>query len=490
MKRTLPLRINLAGVVSLVLAFTLLVTGTFAWIDYDRHQTNEFEIDTQYFSVTLNEDFEEVTSWHISAPQTNKDITVTNTGAADGTYGNVYVRLQLKEFMQQTPLQYQYTAQHYLMLPAGGEAAEFVQQANEALTSAGATADELILQGDEGYSNFVTLKTESAAQRLLNILQTDTRWKDSVGAVAEGVDGAVTAINDTAAMGTRYYIKTSADNQYAKPVPLATQQAGPVQVLTKRSGDAPALAVQNHHAGTKNCLEWQQETGESCPISVTQHEVGECGYLVHLWSEDDVGTCDLHSHDYVEWNLSATDVITLKTWRDNYNGMPVAKWIVDTESDAGWVYWGQPLPPGATTAKLLDSVTLLQQPEGEIYYALHTDMEAVDLGGLANWGDNAGTNKAPQDLLVALGAIEQMQINITPAITTVEKGKTYTFAADVTGTQNTDVMWKLTGGDTTSEITQEGVLTVSESETSGVPLTVTVVSAVGGKSASITLTIQ
>jgi hypothetical protein len=81
--------------------------------------------------------------------------------------------------------------------------------------------------------------------------------------------------------------------------------------------------------------------------------------------------------DHISWQFGA-DVTTLEVWKNSAQaGKPTAKWIIDTAK--GYVYWGQPLAPEATTAKFLDSVTLTRAfKDVTLYYALHTKLEAVD----------------------------------------------------------------------------------------------------------------
>jgi hypothetical protein len=74
-----------------------------------------------------------------------------------------------------------------------------------------------------------------------------------------------------------------------------------------------------------------------------------------------------------------TQAVKLSDW----DGAPADKWILDDSGAGGWAYWGRALRPGAMTQPLLESVTLIQAPAGQFYYALHVDMDAADSSDLA-----------------------------------------------------------------------------------------------------------
>ncbi|MDP4093418.1 MAG: hypothetical protein Q8920_08660, partial [Bacillota bacterium] len=73
-------------------------------------------------------------------------------------------------------------------------------------------------------------------------------------------------------------------------------------------------------------------------------------------------------------------------------------------------------------------------------------------------------------------------VTVSPATATVQKGKTQTFSAEVTGTNNPaqTVIWNVSGGITGTSIDENGVLTVADKETA-VALTVTATSTVDNK---------
>ena len=62
-------------------------------------------------------------------------------------------------------------------------------------------------------------------------------------------------------------------------------------------------------------------------------------------------------------------------------------WVYDnTNPNDPYFYWSLPLKPGQTTDQLLKSVTLINQPNGDFFYGIHVDMEAVSADQYAEWG--------------------------------------------------------------------------------------------------------
>jgi alternate signal-mediated exported protein len=185
--------------------------------------------------------------------------------------------------------------------------------------------------------------------------------------------------------------------------------------------------------------------------ATTDHELapnGECAYPVHKWNGTEPANDGAVFHTYISW-LLGTEVISLSDWIDG-GAQPVAKWIYDDRADAGqYVYWGEALAPGQTTPNLLESIRLINQPDGSFYYALHVDMEALSIDELVK--DNPEWQDAPQEIIDAItagGAQNDSIIFSNFPSATVEVGDTIA-APDVKvipegGSQN--VVWS--SGDT------------------------------------------
>ncbi|MDR0906078.1 MAG: Ig-like domain-containing protein [Oscillospiraceae bacterium] len=133
--------------------------------------------------------------------------------------------------------------------------------------------------------------------------------------------------------------------------------------------------------------------------ATVDHELqsnGECAYPVHKWNGITATDDGEAFHDYIRWTLG-TDVISLSDWIDG-GAQPVAKWIYDNRDVANpFVYWGEALEPGTTTPNLLESIRLINQPDGAFYYALHVDMEALSIDELVK--SNPEWQDAPQEII-------------------------------------------------------------------------------------------
>jgi hypothetical protein len=353
-----------AAAVSVVLALALGLGGTYMWRDYSQHKTNQAMGEIPAYDVRLVEDFEEVSSWKTSDPALTKEIRVANVGKATHGFSGVYVRLQLKEYMEIAPITYTQTANRYMINEKDND-------------------DGNINAGADG--KFVIYDTEAEAK-------------------AAYPGHGVAELTDAVTGQTGWFVQTQAhdpDGQYGKFV-----------VTEIRLGDAESLVDGVERA--------DHDADERHQIK----ENGECLYTVHTWNGEpdgsrydgtemfpdlaDAGT--LTFHDFVEWIHveNSANLMSLTSFVAN-GSFPIAKWIYDDRSMAAggtnWVYWGKPLEPqnedednpGSTTSNLLDEIKLLLQPQGNFYYAIHADMEALSLDELA--GTNRTWNDAPEEII-------------------------------------------------------------------------------------------
>ena len=86
---------RIATVMAVVLSLALILAGTYAFTDFAQHSTNPFS-GGEKVSVTLNDNYTPPVEW-LSGQTVNKQVSVTNT---DESNRAVYVRLQLKEYME------------------------------------------------------------------------------------------------------------------------------------------------------------------------------------------------------------------------------------------------------------------------------------------------------------------------------------------------------------------------------------------------------
>ncbi|MCL2488542.1 MAG: hypothetical protein FWE80_07655, partial [Oscillospiraceae bacterium] len=105
-----------AAIIIAVLALAVTaIGGTYAWQDYRQHKSNELSGTMPKYDVTLVEEFDEVPDWKVEDGQITKRISVTNLGIAKKNFGDVYVRIQLKEYMEIGSLTYELSPKRYMI---------------------------------------------------------------------------------------------------------------------------------------------------------------------------------------------------------------------------------------------------------------------------------------------------------------------------------------------------------------------------------------
>jgi len=295
--------------------------GTWAWADSTQHRTNiATGGESSLRDVALVESYEQPENW-AAGQVLPKKIWAKNNGA-----GEVYVRIQLREYMDVARMDYTYTPE-YLMLHSDGS---FVAAGSAAALKGWLSA------------NYPGLPVSDAQI---------VPYK---------------AYNDTE---TRYYYATDAasihNGVYGKKMILGFTASGNYTSLVPGVARAP------------------------CNPAREAHPAGECLYTPHLWS---AASADPF-RQYVAWTLGA-QIVRLSAW----DGKPTDQWILDDSDAEGWAYWGRALSPGGSTAMLMESMELIQAPEGKFYYAVHVDMDAADKFDLADLF--AG---APAKVLAAYG---------------------------------------------------------------------------------------
>ncbi|MDR2753410.1 MAG: hypothetical protein LBB50_03780 [Oscillospiraceae bacterium] len=336
----------LCAVLAAVLALSMIVSGVYAWIDNSQHKSNVATggNENKKQDVVLVEDYEEPDDWQ-QDDELKKEVWVKNTGE-----GNVFVRLQLKEYMDISKITYSYSDEYLLMDSDGKFVASAGGTATDPPTKAQRDAFKLALD------NMVDINGDK-----INLVFDDSQIKP------------FKAYGDV----WRFYLVTDK--------------------TTNINGKYGKRLLEDFDQATPRSLVAGVERGEyEETIDHKLHPTSECLYTPHTWLEppagpencghgDDGETPPRGFHDYVEWTLGqAAQLIKLSDW----DGRPVAAWILDDSSPEGWAYWGQALEPGNETAKLLESIKLIKQPDGPFYYAIHVDMQTADLYQLkANFDD-------------------------------------------------------------------------------------------------------
>ena len=338
----------LYGAAALVVATALAVGGTFAWQQWE-HKSNVLQSNAEY-QARLVENFEEK-EWAEEIPIA-KEISVANLGDTeqfkkDGAkWGDIYVRLQLKEHLDITPIEYVYytetvdSKQQNVRFMVDKEGL-FVRVA--APTATPPTRTELLAYD---WSKVIADTTERA------VFLKDIESRDWT---------RVSGLFDVNAT-------TKADEYYWY---LPTVKGDP----NGQYGAAVVIDRVTLSSAVENVCGCPRATD----VDYTNYEPGkhpneECDYKVHMWEDADPASCALDTHKYVSWQLSAF-VITKADWV-SAGKKPVDKWILDT--DTGWAYWGNAITANDSTELLLETITPLIQPDGEVFYVIHVDMEAAN----------------------------------------------------------------------------------------------------------------
>ena len=383
-----------------VIALCIVIGGVFAWYDNSQHKTNIITGNNKMTrdDVVLIEDFEPPEDWQ-QGDELKKEVYVKNTGD-----GQVFVRLQLKEYMDIAKETYIYSDER-LMVDKDGK---FMSWADKAAAKTWLEKDNIPF---------------TEAQLVEYIMYGDT----------------------------------------VKRVYFATNENTPL----------------NGRDGKKMLLEYKQDAPKSLVDGITRaaymdtddhrlHPTGECKYTPHLWNgttfaggKDTAPNKDPF-HEYVEMKLG-TPLKKLSEW----DGQPFAGWLLDDTSAEGWAYWGQAVNPGESTAKLLESIKLIKQPDGPFYYALHVDMQAVDSYQLMAKFDGI-PDKVADSYRGKIG------FNITAGTFTTTQGGTVKFTATYNGEDVTaDVTWPkpergtASGVGTLTDFNQPGVLTIGPAQPLG-----------------------
>lgn len=441
---------RIAGVAALVLTGALFLSGTFAWNDYRQHKTNEANASGILYKARLVEDYNpnDAKDWKITDSLVKKTISVKNPGAEtdDDTsnYGDIFVRVQLKEFMEFFPITYIRTPERY-MTDANGDFLVFDTLAE---------AQNYVSDLEDEYGN------SPHVIKQLRIYNTSEDVTDD---------------------NLPYYIQTKESDPNGiygdfVIIDIEVDYLNPKNIILDNA-KIPSRAS-NAQTGNHN-----DHTNNASIVDIDANcSNGECLYTPHTWEKglygfNVNGEPNTTFSDYIDW-IFGDDVITYEQWQNNFDGKPVEKWVVDTTSSEGWIYWLSPIAPKKSTTNLMEAMDLIKQPGDAFYYALHADMQAVCFQELDNWNNSTPAgNIAPTDIISALKTSYNKISNIivSPDTAFVQQGHNTTFTANVRGSDGVvqDVTWKIEGSNNVgTSIDQNGKLTVDANETSGTTITV------------------
>ncbi|MDR1630757.1 MAG: DUF6273 domain-containing protein [Oscillospiraceae bacterium] len=327
-----------AAAVSVVLVIAIALGGTYMWNDFSQHKTNEVLNELPKYNVKLIEDFQEKTNWVTTDGALKKEIRVKNTGLTDGSYSNVYARIQLKEYMELAPMVMEKTPDRYMIDVSG---------------------------------DFIVFETEALAQ---------AAYPDAP---------AVVELTDAVSGAHGWFIQTKEhdpNGQYGDFVTTRYELGDKTWVVGDQSMENARLDAN------------KSEEHNTIANGEAPHRNGECDYPARVWENTDENFEDATNPttQYIRWRLNNNDIILLSAW----DGVSVSKWIIDDRDGLdtnAWIYWGRAIVPGATTANFMSAIELKVQPDGNFYYAIHAEMEALSLDELS--GDTPRWTDAPEKII-------------------------------------------------------------------------------------------
>ena len=481
-----------------IMVLAAVLGSTYAWNNYRQHKTNDANAGATFYKARLVEKYDpaKAENWKISDPAIEKQVRVKNPGKETPNdtrvYGDVYIRLQIKEFMELYPVTQEYSAYRY-MADEDGNFISFDPNVRYTIAPDG-SGDPVVTVGGG------TLSGRDAAAAYASILENkyggsphvieQVRMYDTPKHIDEyPADGVEDGVRDN---DLPFYIRT----QQGDPNGVYGDFIVTNQIVDRTAGSR-SLVTGVINAKSDQTGRHQDDINTADTVGSTQTGNGECLYTPHQWQDglykwqpSPVGITGESFFDYVQW-IYGSDVILLSQW----DGQPVKKWIVDdsAENTEGWVYWGMYLKPEESTSNFLEQIQLVAQPDDAFYYAIHVDMQAVSYNELGRWmtpGDASGNNEIVTALQKA--GMKVTAVTLSPEnLTEVYFGHTQQFRAAVIGSVGIpqDVQWSLTGSGGGSFISDTGLLTVGTNETAS-SLTVTAASRIDPeKTASIKLNV-
>jgi len=511
-----------ATVALAVLAAAILALGgTFAWNNYLQHKTNAASLGGVFYRAILVENYDPsaAANWQIQDPALTKQISVLNPGPTTAqdknTYGDVYARIQLKEFMELYPISQSLSSVRYMIDTTGA----FVGFANDdfyaiSLNADGYPVSTEVASGDPGaldghdaavaYAAAISSKIGNGTHAVEQERQFYTPIKTNSVAANPAVAAAhpdwVSTSDPTTFDPTKVVVDPINGLDDADlPWYIETEAGDPNGIygnfmMTDANidyADGTSLVPGVQRADEDQAANQQDPTINQQDLDAVTVGPGaapadndECLYTPHQWTQgmyawDVNGPGQPTFDDYVAWSYGP-DVILASQW----NGQPTPKWIIDDSATntQGWVYWGEPIAPGESTTDFLTSLTMVQQPQDRIFYTIHTDLEAVSFDELYRWDTNHDASGNTQ-IVTALQAsgVSTTGILITSTKQLVATGTSADLTALVQGSYGVSpqVTWSLDHTDGGSEITQTSpttaTLAVGAAETNNV-LTVTATS--------------
>jgi len=336
----------LCGVGAIVAAVAIAIGGTYAYTAFD-HRNNPFRNAPNY-QGRLVEDYEEK-EWEIGG-KIKKEVSVKNMGGTaqfpGKNWGDIYVRVKLKEHMDITPAGYVY-------YPVDAtEKTRFMTDKEGSFVRFAATGSNHTLTGTQ----LNIIRSDSTAWN--NVISDSAKRTTFTGALGPSDFVRIRGYYDTQDW---WYIVTKANDLNGQYGSFVVADKG-LDVTRMQSITGSTRAAGIDYGSGQNIRR------------ADRYDNSECAYMLHFWDAADPALCALDTHKYAQWELGPYIMF------DGWDGLPVDAWILNPLS--GWATWGNALKPGESTDLLLKSVQPIMMPDGELFYVIHADMQCTDLNDM------------------------------------------------------------------------------------------------------------
>ena len=439
----------LCGVGAVLVALALAIGGTYAYTLFE-HKSNPLR-NSPDFLGRLVEDFDPDPDWDIGH-KIKKEVSVRNMGGTDqfpgANWGDIFVRVKLKEHMDVTPINYVY----------------YPETDPDFNT-------RFMVDKNGDFVRFDTAAYGSAAPDMASILAS-AAWDDVITDAAKlaAFKAALTPANFIKLQGyydteEYWYVVTKEGDPNG--------QYGAFVVMDKVADVGNRFSITGSTRATG--VDYSQGIVTTDP---SEHENEECLYPAHLWDLADHALCGLDSHTYASWELGSSIVLA-----DDWDGVPVNKWILDPVT--GWATWGNALKPGESTDLLLESITPLLFPDGEMLYVIHADLQATDLTDLLT-KDWDGDDWIIKDAFGPGPGVAVSGVTLNESTRNMNPGNTFRLIATVApaDASNKAVTWA-SSNDAVATVNSTGLVTAVAPGTA----TITVTTVEGGYTAQCVITV-
>ena len=323
------------AILSLLLVAAILMSWTLAWQSFSQQAINQSKGEPGPAGGRLHDDFEVIGPnygqgmWR-NGLTANKDIYIENyESIINGR--DIFVRIKLLEYMEIGP---------------------------------GAT----LLPSDPGYGARTAAPLIAGADR-----DDASTWSPRVPGADLASDQFRTRWNWTMG-GQKDYMPTFNKDNHSKETDIKGD-------AVDRNGLAPGEVMNETKPGGTNA--YSADAGLHDYFSTAPNDTYSAyeKYWDDIFEVHEVGTSyEIHTARPTEDGT----VITMAQWKAApYDSKPGKYWVADTD---GWCYWASPLSPDTATGLLLNSITLMNEPDYAWYYGISVKTQMATAG---DWADDS-----------------------------------------------------------------------------------------------------